>query len=333
MVGRSSFLAYIAIIVAAVLLGLYLDNGYFLRLGTYIAIYSIVTIGLNLLFGNAGQISLGHAGFFAIGAYVAAVLMKKFGVPFLGALPLAALMAGLVGVLIGYTALRLKGHYLAMATLAFGLIVFGLLVEVDYTGSTSGITGIPPISIFGYNIVDPRGAYLFSWGVLAVVYLVSLSLLSSRVGRALMAIREDELAAATMGIDVARYKIQVFAISAFYAGVAGAIYAAYMGIINPFSFSVGHSVTMLMMIVVGGLGSVPGSVLGVAVLEILPEFGREWENYRLAGYGIMLVLLIIFAPKGLAGLLASFAEFARRRLRAPEAKDAKSVYERSTNAH
>lgn len=305
MVGRSAFLSYVAIIGVAALAGLVLSDNYFLRIGTYIAIYSIVTIGLNLLFGNAGQISLGQAGFFAIGAYGTAVLSKNFHIPFLGAVVLAALLAGLIGVLVGYTALRLKGHYLAMATLAFGLIVYGLLLEIDYTGSTSGILGIPPIAIFDFKITTPREIYWFAWFVVAAVYLISLSLLSSRVGRALTAIREDEVAASTMGIDVARFKIQVFAIAACYAGVAGGIYAAYMGIINPFSFNVELSITLLIMIVVGGLGSVPGSILGVAILEILPEFAREWENFRLTGYGLLVVVLIIFAPKGLAGFIAS----------------------------
>jgi branched-chain amino acid transport system permease protein len=312
LVGRGSFLAYIAIMGVALSLGFFLDNNYFLRLGTYIAIYSIVTIGLNLLFGNAGQISLGHAGFFAIGAYGTAILSKNFAVPFLASLVLAALLAGLIGVAVGYIALRLKGHYLAMATLAFGLIVFGLLKEVDYVGGTSGILGIPPISILGYEITEPRDIYWFAWAVVAMVYLISLSLLASRVGRALMAIREDETAAATMGIDVAGYKIKVFAISAGYAGIAGAIYAAYMGIINPFSFGEGLSVTLLIMIVVGGLGSVPGSILGVAILEILPEFGREWENFRLTAYGAMVILLIVFAPKGLAGVFAIITNWRAR---------------------
>ncbi|MCL5958783.1 MAG: branched-chain amino acid ABC transporter permease [Chloroflexi bacterium] len=312
MVGRHSFVTFVGIIVAAAVIGATVDDAYFLRLGIYTAIYSLVAIGLNLLFGNAGQISLGHAGFFAIGAYGAAVLMKNFGVPFLLVLPVMAIISGLVGVLIGYAALRLRGHYLAMATLAFGLIVFGLLVEVDYTGSTAGITAIPPIALLGYEIIDPRGIYLFSWAIVAVIYLITLSLLSSRVGRALIAIREDEVATSTMGIDVARYKIQVFALSAAYAGIAGAIYAAYMGIINPFSFGVLLSITLLMMIVVGGLGSVPGSVIGAAILTILPEFGREWENYRLAGYGVMLVLLIIFAPKGVAGILGRLFELGER---------------------
>ncbi len=320
MTDRQSILVFAAIIVVSAVLGLMVGNPYYLRLGTYVAIYSIVTIGLNLLFGNAGQISLGHAGFFAIGAYGSAILMKNFGFPFLVALVLATLLSGLVGVLIGYTALRLKGHYLAMATLAFGLIVFGLLVEVDYTGSTSGITGIPPISLLGYNITDPRGSYLFTWAVVGVVYLVSLSLLFSRVGRALIAIREDETAAATTGIDVARYKIQVFAISAAYAGVAGAIYASYMALINPFTFGAELSITFLMMIVVGGLGSVPGSVLGAAILTILPEFGRQWENYRLTGYGVLLVLLVVFAPQGLTGILASLTDRIAAVLNAPREK-------------
>lgn len=332
MVNRSSFIAFAAIILAATAVGLYLDNAYLLRIGTYCAIYSIVTIGLNLLFGNAGQISLGHAGFFAIGAYGSAVLMKNFHLPFLAALILAAMLAALIGILIGYTALRLKGHYLAMATLAFGLIVFGLLVEVDYTGSTAGITGIPPISLFGYDIVDPRSIYFFAWAVVALVYLISLSLLSSRVGRALMAIRGDELAAATLGIDVARYKIQVFAISALYAGIAGAIYASYMALINPFSFGPTLSINLLIMIVVGGLGSVPGSILGVVALEVLPEFGREWENFRLAGYGILLVLLIIFAPGGIAGLLWALFRFLVGLLQIGEAGKKRTLREGSTYA-
>ncbi len=312
MVGRGAFLGYIAIVAVAALAGLVLSDNYFLRIGTYIAIYSIVTIGLNLLFGNAGQISLGHAGFFAIGAYGTAVLSKNFGVPFLAALVCAAVMAGLIGVLVGYSALRLRGNYLAMATLAFGLIVYGLLEEVDYVGATSGIVGIPPISIFSLKLTEPRDIYWFAWVVVAVIYLISLSLLSSRVGRALMAIREDEVAASTMGIDVARYKIQVFAISACYAGIAGGIYAAYMGIINPFSFTADLSITLLIMIVVGGLGSVPGSILGVAILEILPEFAREWENFRLTGYGLLVIVLIVFAPRGLAGFIGSLSDWLGR---------------------
>lgn len=309
MVGRGAFLGYVAIVAVAALAGLVLGDNYLFRIGTYIAIYSIVTIGLNLLFGNAGQISLGHAGFFAIGAYGTAVLSKNMHVPFLAALVLAALLAGLIGMLMGYTALRLRGNYLAMATLAFGLIVYGLLEEVDYFGATSGIVGIPPITLFGFELTEPREIYWFAWAVVAVVYLISLSLLSSRVGRALMAIREDEVAASTMGINVSRFKIQVFAISACYAGIAGGIYAAYMGIINPFSFTAELSITLLIMIVVGGLGSVPGSILGVAILEILPEFAREWENFRLTGYGLLVILLIIFAPRGLAGFIASLPEW------------------------
>jgi branched-chain amino acid transport system permease protein len=318
LVGRSAFAAYVIIIGAAALGGFILNDNYFLRLGTYVAIYSIVTIGLNLLFGNAGQISLGHAGFFAIGAYGTAVLTKHFHLPFLEGLVLAAVLAGLIGVLVGYTALRLKGHYLAMATLAFGLIVYGLLLEVDYTGSASGILGIPPISIFDFKITEPRDIYWFAWAVVALVYLVSLSLLSSRVGRALTAIREDEVAAGTMGIDVARYKIQVFALSACYAGIAGGIYAAYMGIINPFSFNAELSITLLIMIVVGGLGSVPGSILGVAILEILPEFAREWENFRLTAYGLLVVLLIVFAPKGVAGFFENVSNWTAKPKPKPE---------------
>jgi len=328
-VSRNSFLAFVAILLVAAVLGLILDDSYLLRIGTYSAIYSIVAIGLNLLFGNAGQISLGHGGFFAIGAYGAAVLMKNFHLPFLAALILSAIIAGLVGVLIGYIALRLKGHYLAMATLAFAMIVFGLLVELDYFGSTSGITGIPPISLFGHDFTDPRGIYLFTWGVVGLVYLVSLSLLSSRVGRALMAIRGDDLAAETLGIDVARYKIQVFAVSAFFTGIAGAIYAAYMALINPFSFNPELSINLLLMVVVGGLGSIPGSVLGVAVLQVLPEFGRQWENFRLAGYGILLVLLVIFAPGGIAGLLALLFRFLGNTFRS---RKAVPLVERSTYA-
>lgn len=276
---------------------------YYLQVLSLAGLVAIQGIGLNLLLGGTGQISLGQVGFMGVGAYTSGALMKLADWPFLAAFTVASLLAGLFGLLVGYAALRLRGHYLAMATLAFAGIVFGLINEIEIIGGPLGLLRIPPMSIGGYKILSPNDKYLVIWSVAAVATLSIISLLHSRVGRALSAIREDEIAAGAMGINVARYKISVFVFAAVLSGMAGSLYASYLGGLAPLKFSIQESIALLIVVVVGGLGSISGTILAAIVLTALPEFMRQYEEYRPTAYAVVLILLIVLFPGGLGRIL------------------------------
>ena len=294
----------LALLLAGIaVFGLLSRQVYFLQLMSVTGIFALVAVGLNLLVGSAGQISLGQAGFFGVGAYTSALLLKFFHLPFVLGLVAGTFSAAVLGALVGYAALRLRGHYLAMATLAFGAIVFGLLEQFEFTGGANGLLDIPGVSLFGVAMSTPVRVYWVIWTVTGLVFGGVLSLQYSRVGRALTAVRDDEVAAATLGIPVAWLKIQVFTLAAALAGLAGGLYASYLTALIPSAFGIMTSMDLLIMVVVGGLGNVPGTILGVTALTILPEFGRQWEEYRLAAYGVVLVLLVLLFPGGLGDLV------------------------------
>ena len=261
-------------------------------------------VGLNLLIGSTGQISLGQIGFAGAGAYLCGWLIKEAHWPFELGFLAGLLAAALLGVLVGFSALRLRGQYLAMATLAFGGIVFGLISELEITGGTLGMLRIPPISLFGHRFLSPQEKYLAIWFLTALVTASILSLLWSRVGRALAAIRDDEVVASALGVNVARYKISIFVIAAALSGASGALYGSYLGGVAPARFGVGESIALLIVVTVGGLGSIPGTIFAAIVLTALPEFMRQYEIYRPTVYAAILILLIIFFPGGLGRLLA-----------------------------
>jgi branched-chain amino acid transport system permease protein len=265
---------------------------------------TIQAVGLNLLIGSTGQISLGQVGFAAIGAYLSGILLKQAHWPFELAFLSGSIVAALVGVVVGFSALRLRGQYLAMATLAFGGIVFGTVYELEITGGPLGMLRIPPMSIFGQRLLSPQAKYLAIWVVAAIVTSAVLSLLWSRIGRALAAIRDDEVAAAALGINVARYKISIFVIAAALSGMAGAMYASYLGGIAPSRFGLSESIALLIVVAVGGLGSIPGTVVAAIALTALPEFMRQYEIYRPTAYAAALIVLIILFPGGLGQVLA-----------------------------
>ena len=265
---------------------------------------AIQGVGLNLLIGSTGQISLGQIGFAAVAAYLSGWLLKEAHWPFeLGFLTGSA-AAGLLGAAVGFSALRLRGQYLAMATLAFAGIVYGLITELEVTGGTLGMLRIPPISIFGYRILSPQAKYLFIWIVAGIATAATLSLLWSRIGRALAAIRDDEIVATALGINVARYKIAIFVIAASLSGISGAIYGSYLGGLAPIRFGIGESIVLLIVVTVGGLGSLPGTIVSAIVLTALPEFMRHYEIYRPTVYAAALVALIILFPGGLGQVMA-----------------------------
>jgi branched-chain amino acid transport system permease protein len=276
---------------------------YVMRICIVIGIYSMLTLGLNLVAGYTGQLSMGNAGFYAIGAYTSTLLMINTGMNFWLALFAGASLAGISGLLLGLPTLRLKGSYLTIATLGFGEIIRMILMNWDpVTNGTMGIRNIPLPVLFGIKLsFANHGLYYL---VLALTLLVSLFcalVINSKTGRAFIAIREDEIAAQMMGIRITRYKVLAFVLSAFISGIAGAFYAPMVGYIDPNSFTFDVSSQIICMAILGGLGTMRGMYFGAAVLIILPEVSRFMMDYRFVLYGVILVLMMRFRPQGLLG--------------------------------
>jgi branched-chain amino acid transport system permease protein len=291
------FLAFAAMILAA---PLYFKGGYLMNVLVFVGIHTMLAIGLNLLLGYAGQISLGHAGFFGLGAYLSGILTVTYTWNPWIAMPLAALFVGGLAFLIGFPILKLKGHYLAMATLGLGIIIYIVFNEtIDLTGGPSGLSGIPNLSIgtFAFD-TDVKNYYLI-WAVTLATVLLSLNLANSRVGRALRAVHDSEVAARVVGVNARLLKVQIFALSAVISSVAGSLYAHTMTFVSPASFGFNFSVELLTMVVIGGLGSIYGSFLGAALLTLLPEFLRAAHDYDIIIYGGLLMLMVMFMPGGL----------------------------------
>ncbi len=249
--------------------------------------------------GYAGQISLGHAGFFGLGAYSSGILTTQYSIH-----PLAAFLAGIflsaiIAFLVGKPTLRLKGHYMAVATLGFGEILFIVFNELSpLTGGPSGLSGIPTLTFMGYSLEGARYLYLV-WGFVILLLLFSLNVINSRVGRALRAVHGSEIAANAMGVDASRYKVQVFVLSAVYASIAGSLYAHFVTFISPSSFSLMFSILLLMMVVVGGAETIWGALLGAMVLTLLPEYLRGLEDFEVLAYGGILMVVLLFMPQGI----------------------------------
>ena len=279
-----------------------LPNEYYLSICILGCLSAIIAVGLNLLMGYAGQISLGHAAFYGIAAYVTAICTTRLGLPIPVGMAAGVGLAVVVAWLLAEPILKLKGHYLAMATLGFGIILSIVFNEaVDWTGGPSGFVGIPRLSLAGYDFDSDLSYYNLVAVVLAVVVLGALNLMRSRTGRALRALHVSEKAAASLGVDIAAHKRFVFVLSAGLAGLAGVLYAHYLSFIAPASFGFSFSVQLVVMVVLGGMASVWGSVVGAFFLTALPEALREFEDIDILVYGAILVLTIMFLPDGLAG--------------------------------
>ncbi|HEY3314890.1 MAG TPA: branched-chain amino acid ABC transporter permease [Bacillota bacterium] len=271
---------------------------YLVHLGVLIAIYTILTLSLNLVSGYAGQLALGQAAFYALGAYASALLTLN-GYPFLLGLPAAGVVAALGGLIVGLPTLRSSGFYLGMITLGFGEIVRLVLLNwSSVTRGPMGLTNIPPAGVLGFTFASVTSYYYLTLAILALVALAVHRLVNSRLGDALVAIREDELAAKAMGVDTGYLKVLAFTVSGFIAGLAGSLYAHYISFINPSSFGSGESFLIVSMALLGGT-SIPGSIIGTAVLVVLPEVFRPLADYRLFFYGAALILLMIYRPNGL----------------------------------
>jgi branched-chain amino acid transport system permease protein len=287
---------------------------------TTIAMWAIVALGLNILTGYNGQISLGHGAFVAVGGYTSAILMFDHGWPFWATIPIAGLLTGAVGFLVGVPALRLTGPYLAIATLALALSTPQILQKYD--GLTHGSQGInvdtpsPPSVLDGdlahwLNLNDTQYLYFLALLVAFIMTIVAWNIVRGRLGRAFVAIRDSEIAAQAMGISVPRFKTMAFAISAFFAGICGGVYVQVIGFVSPRSFDVLQSINYLTTIVVGGLASILGSILGAAVFVLVPETNTLLEQLHLPAanqapdvlYGASLILVMIFMPYGFAGFI------------------------------
>jgi len=275
---------------------------YILRIAIMAGIYIILASSLNLVTGIAGQVSLGHAAFYGIGAYTSALLSLKLGVSFWGAMVAAALVAGVMGFVIGLPSLRLKGGYLVITTLGFNEIVRLILINWDsLTRGPMGLPGIPAPSMFGRAFQSNVPYYYLILALAAITLFIIYSILNSRIGRNLLAIREDDVAAEAMGINPSRYKVTAFVIGAVLAGIAGSFYAHFVSYIDPQSFSFDESVTILSMVVLGGMGSMAGAILGAVLMVALPELLRFLVQYRMLIYGLVLVVMMLVRPMGILG--------------------------------
>ena len=286
------------------LLWLVFPSGFFLRIATLVWINALAAVGLNLLMGLAGQVSLGQAGFVGIGAYAVALGPRHLGLDPLPSLGLGLLCAGLLAFLVGRPILRLRGHYLAVATLGLGILIWLVLnSEVAITGGRDGIQ-VPRLVLFGWRVAGAETWYWINGLTLLAGVLVALNLEDSPIGRALRALHDSEVAAAVAGIDVARAKLAVFVIAAVYAALAGALLALFNRFVTPQAADFLHSIELVTMVVIGGMGSCLGAVVGAAVLTILPQALTVFHDYEHAVLGLMIILFMIFLRQGIVPGLA-----------------------------
>jgi branched-chain amino acid transport system permease protein len=291
-------LALLAVMI--IILPMFVKSEYYFIVLNVIGLNTIVVVGLNLLIGFAGQISLGHAAFYGLGSYFSGILTTNYGFPLWPAMILGMLATGIVAYLIGYPSLKLRGHYLVMATLGFGIIVNFLMGDLEQlTGGHDGLMGIPHLSIGRLSFdTDLKNFYLI-WSFVFLAMLAARNLLNSRVGRALRAIHDSEVAANSLGVNTADYKVKIFVLSAMFASISGSLYAHYITFISPGSYDFYYSIQVVTMVIVGGMGSLWGSLFGAGILTFISEALHVAKQYHIIAYGIFLCLVLVFLPEGI----------------------------------
>jgi branched-chain amino acid transport system permease protein len=290
-------------LAAALVAYVFVNGGYLMAVLQFACIYVVFVAGLNIFMGFTGQVSFGHNAFAAISGYVSAVLTATYGWEPLPAAALGISGALLCALIVGYPVLRLRGHYLAMATLAIGLIVYEVAVQWNsVTQGYMGISGIAPIGIGRYAIISDRGILIFLLIVAALALLAVRGIRHSRLGRSLVAIAGSEDAARALGIDVARTKLTAFIISAAYAAIAGSLFVHAVGFVSPEVFGLHMVVLAFTMLYVGGIGTVAGPALGALIVAMLPETFRGFKDYQDLAYGAALILILIYTPRGLSSI-------------------------------
>jgi branched-chain amino acid transport system permease protein len=309
LIVKREIVKYLLLTVVVLLTPFLFQGGYLLNVLVFVGINTMLAVGLNLLLGFAGQISLGHAAFFGLGAYGSGILTATYAInPWLAMLLSAATVA-LLAFVVGFPILKLKGHYLAMATLGLGIIVYIVFNEtIDLTGGPSGLSGIPNLSLGKLTFDNDLKNYYLIWGFTLVIILLAINLVNSRIGRALRAIHDSEVAARVMGVNARLLKVQIFSLSALISAVAGSLYAHTMTFVSPASFGFHFSIELVTMVIIGGLGSIYGSLLGAVLLTLLPELLRAFQDYDIIVYGLLLITMTMFMPGGLVkGIPAGIA--------------------------
>lgn len=292
----------------AIIMGIFwtvplLMGGFYIYLASIIAVFATAALGLQLMVGLAGQLSLGHAAFLGIGAYTAALLQKNYGVSYPAAACGALSVAGLVGLLMAQL-IRLSGVYFKIATFGFGVIVYQLISNSTHlTGGHTGLMGIPSIRIAAFEVTQPWQLFAVAASILTLVYILFIRLTQGRIGRAFRALGQNEDAAMSIGVPVNKYKMAVISLGCAAAGLAGSVLPHIYSFISPESFTWHESVVLLIMITIGGLGSLPGAVVGAALLVIIPEYLRDLAEYKMLVYGLLLIVSMALLPRGLAGLV------------------------------
>lgn len=305
---KRELIKYAVFALCVLLVPLIFSGNYLMNVFVFVGIHTLLAVALNLLLGYAGQISLGHAAFFGLGAYASGILTTTYEWnPWLAMLT-AAVVVGALAFAIGFPILKLKGHYLAMATLGLGIIIYIVFNEwIDVTEGPSGFSGIPNLELGPIVFDTDFKNYYLVWVFALGCVLLSVNLANSRIGRAFRAIHDAEIAARVVGVNARLLKVQVFALSAMICAIAGSLYAHIMTFIAPPSFGFNVSIELLTMVVIGGLGSIYGSFLGALLLTLLPEFLRFMHDYDIVFYGGLLMVMTIFMPGGLVrGIPALF---------------------------
>lgn len=291
---------YLFAALVALLPVLFPDNYFVIVIGASAGLHVILAVGLNLLMGYAGQISLGHAAFFGMGAYASAILTTRFGWPSLLALAAGLVATGAIAWLLARPILRLRGHYLAMATLGFGIIVHVIMVQATrWTGGPDGLAGIPPLNLFGWSVEGDLQWYGVIMAAMLLALWLALNLVDSQAGRALRAVHGSEFAAQMMGVDTGRAKTQVFVVSALFAAFAGSLFAHQQAFVSPDSFNLTISVELVTMVVLGGMASTFGAACGAIALTLLQQGLVVFEDYEMLIHGALLMAVMIFLPQGL----------------------------------
>ena len=314
-------LIVILMIVGLIVFPFFVTNSYILRIMTVCMMYVMLALSINLLTGFGGLMTMGHAAFWGIGAYTGAILATKVGLGMGVSMIVAAIIAGLFSLLLGLATLRLKGYFLTIVTLGFCEIV--RLVELnfsDLTGGALGISAIPKPNLFGIQISDNRGIYYIMLGLVVLAAVVIFNIVYSRIGLAIQSVRDDDIAAAAMGVNVFSSRLIAFIVSAMLAGICGAFYAHYISYISPTIFTTNESMKMLIMTIFGGLGSIPGSIIGASILTVIPEAIRVLAKYRNLIYGVIIVVLMMVKPDGLFGSI-NFKYMKQRQTLSKEEKE------------
>ncbi|MBE7721038.1 branched-chain amino acid ABC transporter permease [Lacrimispora indolis] len=302
-INKSASLIAVAAIVLAAVLPMFISNNYHLNLMIQVLINIIIVVGLNFITGLTGQMNLGTAGIFSMGAYTSSLLATRLGINPWICLTAAIGMGVLIGMGLGYPSLRVSGVYLALTTIGFSEIVRILMTNLTgLTGGALGVTGIPAFSILGHKFQTNKEIYYLYLIIAVILIFNAYRIVNSKWGRAFLAVKDNPDAVEAGGVNIASIKILAFTLAAIYATVAGSLYAHYIGFINPSAYNLEYSINYVVMLVIGGIGSVPGNVLGAILVTLVPEFLRFMENYYWLVFSIITLLFVIFMPNGIVSL-------------------------------